>query len=449
MDTQLMQIAESPLCLLWRRAIVSLNQSFAELLGEDRRIPCRAHMACFLSSADAVLLRDRITFGDARSPCALGAGSAWGDEGRRHKPLDLVPISRLRSGGGTGDRWQARATDSVDRTLREYPHPRQRAPVGIRFRSTTHGALQPTLRRMFGYRGDEGISKPTRDLYASDAGPCKRSGHNLPLLSKGLPFEAGCACVSGTATNSGRMRSPIWSTTATIAREPSGSFPTSARKKAIRDTLDTTLLDLTAILDNASIGVLFSRNRVIERCNARPPKSLATAPELLIRKPGIVLYTDRRATTESATGRTAAGGGEIVFLPTGRCVAAWRLRLVPRVPAVPVDLPVTDRGTVWIFDDAKATRSASSRPCAELDAIMRNASRRSDYATVGWLLTLQFLRNVRLLGDRHRSISPPALSQRCQYAAVGTSRALLQHRKPLPAGTLDAAPRTVATSGSI
>ena len=40
-------------------------------------------------------------------------------------------------------------------------------------------------------------------------------------------------------------------------------------RKAAQDTLDDTLLELQAIIDNASVGMVFTRNRQIQRCNRR------------------------------------------------------------------------------------------------------------------------------------------------------------------------------------
>lgn len=440
MDTQLMQIAESPLCLLdGVGRIVSLNQSFAELLGEpsDR---CRARaLACFLSSADAVLLRDRIAFGDAqpRAPLALGLHGATGGGGAM---LDLVPIGGCFLVVAQAiDNEARRATDSVDRTLREYHSILANAPVGIGF-SLNRRTVRYNQRfaEMFGYRGDEGIGKPTRDLYASDEAYEAVGAQAFPLLSKGLPFEAEM-----------RMRrqddSEFWAHAVAYLVDPADPSQGTiwiisdiSEKKAIQDTLDTTLLDLTAILDNASIGILFSRNRVIERCNARGAEIFGyTAPELLIGKPGIVLYTD-----QESYNRIGNEAGPL--LAAGKSFSAdWPMRRSDgscvwcRVYARAVDPARTDRGTVWIFDDiddAKATEAALQQTLRELDAIMRNAS-------VGVLITrdrrmvrynANFCEMFGFSGEA--GIDQPArllYRSDAEYAAVGTSAGpLLSTGKP-------------------
>ena len=54
------------------------------------------------------------------------------------------------------------------------------------------------------------------------------------------------------------------------------------------------LLELGAILDNASTGILFTRDRVVQRCNQRLAEIFGyPAPAALVGQPTQVLYPDR------------------------------------------------------------------------------------------------------------------------------------------------------------
>lgn len=141
---------------------------------------------------------------------------------------------------------------------------------------------------------------------------------------------------------------------------------------------DRSLQELTAIVDNAFIGILFSRNRVIERCNRRAAEIFGFgSPDELAGQPGSTVYVD-------AAAYERAGRDVGPLLAAGHSYTGeWLMRRVDggtvwcTVYARAVDPQHTDRGTVWIFDDiseARRTHEALQRTLHELDAIMSNAS---------------------------------------------------------------------------
>jgi PAS domain S-box-containing protein len=138
------------------------------------------------------------------------------------------------------------------------------------------------------------------------------------------------------------------------------------------------LLELGAILDNASTGILFTRHSVVQRCNQRLAEIFGyPAPAALVGQPTQVLYPD-------------AASHERIGLEAGPLLASgesfrteWLLRQADGSPVwcrlygKAVDPTNTDLGTVWIVDDitaSKRTEETLKQSRDELQAIFENAS---------------------------------------------------------------------------
>jgi PAS domain S-box-containing protein len=142
--------------------------------------------------------------------------------------------------------------------------------------------------------------------------------------------------------------------------------------------LSRTLLELTAILENASVGIVFTRDGIIQRCNARSAEIFGRSnPDELLGRPATVIYP----TPESydAIGRLARP-----LLGTGKAFHIdWQFQKADGTPvwcnvyAKAIDPAHTDLGTVWVVEDItekKNTDEALHRTLREMDAIMTNAS---------------------------------------------------------------------------
>jgi PAS domain S-box-containing protein len=121
-----------------------------------------------------------------------------------------------------------------------------------------------------------------------------------------------------------------------------------------------TATELVAILENASVGILFTRNRVIQRCNRRLAEiyGCRSAEDLIGQSPQI-FYPDQES--YARIGREAGP-----LLAAGKPYASdWLFRradgspLWCKVYAKGVESPRGDMGTVWVLEDiteAKRTR---------------------------------------------------------------------------------------------
>jgi len=135
--------------------------------------------------------------------------------------------------------------------------------------------------------------------------------------------------------------------------------------------MDRALLELTAIFENASVGIVFTRNRRIERCNGRVAEIFGyPAVADLVGQQTVILFPD--AASYERIGHDAGPP-----LAAGRSFHrdAWQLRRADGTPvwcslyARAVDPAQTDAGTVWVLEDVTALRQTRR----EMDAIMHNA----------------------------------------------------------------------------
>ncbi len=138
------------------------------------------------------------------------------------------------------------------------------------------------------------------------------------------------------------------------------------------DTADInhTLLELTAIVENASVGILFTRDRQIQRCNRRFAEIFGySGPEALIGRPASMLHPN-----EASYERMGREAGPL--LQAGQSYhREWVGRRADGTPVWcnlygrAVDPAHTERGTVWVAEDVTGKRQVER----EMEAIMRNA----------------------------------------------------------------------------
>jgi len=131
------------------------------------------------------------------------------------------------------------------------------------------------------------------------------------------------------------------------------------------------LLELTAIFDNASVGILITRERMIRRCNQRAAEIFGhEVPDDLIGRAAITIYLD--AESYERLGAEAAP-----LLAAGKSFHTdWKLRKADgsavwcKLYGKALDPRHTERGTVWVLvdvSDAWRADEATRRSKAVLD----------------------------------------------------------------------------------
>jgi len=142
------------------------------------------------------------------------------------------------------------------------------------------------------------------------------------------------------------------------------------------DELRMLLLEQQAILDNATVGILFSRNRVMVACNALAAEMFGYTQDEMIGLPGLALYPSAEAYAE--LGRSAGptlAAGQALHAEIEYCRKDGGM-FWARVSAKAVDPLDTQAGTIWILeniDQERAVRRALEQSTREFGAIFETA----------------------------------------------------------------------------
>jgi diguanylate cyclase (GGDEF)-like protein/PAS domain S-box-containing protein len=144
-------------------------------------------------------------------------------------------------------------------------------------------------------------------------------------------------------------------------------------RRFVRDQaeLRQTLLEQKAILDNASVGILFSNRGMMMSCNPRFAEMFGYTREEMTGQPSVSLFT-----SPEAYRRFGEDAGPLLGngLPFERAEMQFVRRdgslIWCRVRAKAVDSDRSQEGTIWILEDVTEARQTM----VEVQAIMTNAS---------------------------------------------------------------------------
>ncbi|MDL2357427.1 MAG: EAL domain-containing protein [Pseudomonadota bacterium] len=135
--------------------------------------------------------------------------------------------------------------------------------------------------------------------------------------------------------------------------------------------LRQTLLEQKAILDNASVGILFSRGGIMMSCNPRFADMFGYTSEAMTGRPALAVFPSAEAYRAfGAEAGPLLGNG----LPFEKSESQFLRRdgslFWCRVRAQAVDTERSEAGTIWILEDVTESRQM----LVEVQAIMTNAS---------------------------------------------------------------------------
>ena len=306
---------------------------------------------------------------------------------------------------------QRRAEGELQRLLAEQEALLNNVVVGISFaRERKVLRCNRRFEELFGYDPGDANGLPTRQFYFTDEDYALAAGHYAEL-DRGETHAreqwmrrrdgTGFWCrMSGRALLPGEpARGSVW-----VFEDITGA------KRASEETRRA-LAELNLILDNATIGIAFLRERTILRCNRRMEELVGYAPgglegqstEILHASPGAFEEVGHAGYAALARGETYTEEREL-RRKDGSLV--W-CKVVGRA----VDPAQPQEGSIWIYDDISAEhseRAGLERIVTERTSELREARERAQHLADHDALT--GLPNRRLLEDRLTQAL--ALSQR-------------------------------------
>ena len=264
------------------------------------------------------------------------------------------------------------------RTMLEYHAIMANAPIAIGFSQGRHLVrYNRAFGDLFGFTGEGGIGCLTRALYPSEESFQKASLAGHAMLSTGRSYSAEILFRRQDSStfwgeshaylvdHSNPKQGTVWIISDITARH------------AAEEKQRQSLLELDAIFTNASMGIVYTRDRVYQRCNPRAAEILGYGENELVGMPGISTLPSEAHYQElgrKAGPLLAAGefySDEIQYKRKDGSLV-WC-----RVFAKAFDPDNTERGTIWMLEDIEDKRRAQKNLAAalsELDSIMSNAS---------------------------------------------------------------------------
>jgi diguanylate cyclase (GGDEF)-like protein/PAS domain S-box-containing protein len=289
-----------------------------------------------------------------------------------------------------------RQADEVGRLLREQEAILGSASVGIVFiKDRRIVRCNRRYEEMYGYAPGELAGKPTAMLYTDISAHAKAAAVYETLargevsrrveLRRRKDGSAVWTRISGSAVDPGDPhKGSVW-VVEDITEERRAAEELQRVQSVVDERIQRALAEQELILDNASVGIAFVRNRAIQRCNRFLEEMVGAGPGELVGQSSAVLFASQADWEEA--GRLAYSS----TAPGETHDSEWRFKRRDgstfrcRTRGRRTDLGEAEQEWIWSFEDVTAEREADlrvQRALAEQELILDNA-------TVG----IAFLRN--------------------------------------------------------
>jgi len=263
-------------------------------------------------------------------------------------------------------------------TQLEYEALLANASIGIAFTRERRVFLcNPRFAEMFGWSADELIGQPGEVMYPSRESYEALGKIAVPILSAGRQLDLEwelrrkdgstflCRMIAKALDAGNTQRGTVWIVEDVTERR-------RADERAQRAAAEQEL-----ILDNASVGIAFVRNRAIRRCNRFLEDMVGAGPGELVGESSAVLFATEEGWREAgllAYSSTAPGethDSEWKFKRRDGSVFHCRTR------GRRIDAGGEEQEWIWSFEDVTAEREAEARVQQALDALERKVAERT------------------------------------------------------------------------
>ncbi len=261
----------------------------------------------------------------------------------------------------------------------EYQAILQNAGVGIlltRQRHVVH--CNPRAGEIFGWEPQELIGQPGSVLYFSDADYADLGRQAIPVLAAGQMFEQDRLM---HRRDGGAVHCHLRAKAINPADSADGTIwivEDIGERKRTQTQLQQLVLKQQAILENASVGILFTCNGLIEHCNPRFEELLGYTPGELLSESAEVFFAspqDYQRFGQTIGSRLAAGERiDIEWRNRRRDGTLVWLRHLAR--ALPQAGP--DKITIWISDDISQRKAIEQELVAAHTALEQRVAERTE-----------------------------------------------------------------------
>jgi diguanylate cyclase (GGDEF)-like protein/PAS domain S-box-containing protein len=270
-----------------------------------------------------------------------------------------------------------RADEALERMVREQDAILQNVLTGIAFIKDRH-ILRCNRRfeQIFGYEPGELLNRTTRFMFASDADYAKAGG---PVYDAVWAGETQYLEREQVRKDGGR----IWCSISGRAVQPGDPSQGSVwlldditQEHDAEQRVQRALAEQELILDNATVGIAFLRNRVILRCNRYFEEMMGAGPGELVGQSTTVLFASKEEWQRAGKQSDKAQPGES-FEGEARFRRRDGSTFIGRVRGRRIDAGEAEQEWIWSYDDVTAEREADARVKSALESLERAVADRT------------------------------------------------------------------------
>ena len=272
-----------------------------------------------------------------------------------------------------------RADAEIQRMVREQDLILDNATVGIAFvRNHVLQRCNRYLEEMLGAAPGGLIGKPSSELYADEGEWRKNSGAAYEKTEPGGAADMECRFKRRDgSTFLGRTRGRRIDAGDGAEQEWIWSLEDVTLEREAEARVQRALMEQELILANATVGIVFARNRVLQRCNPRFEQMFGYAPGEMVGKTSESLFASK-AEYEGVIGRLygdlASTGAYTIEQQVCRKdgTTFWC-----KVVAKAIDPGKPEEGAISIYEDITAERDSRASLLASRDELERAVAERT------------------------------------------------------------------------